>query len=192
MLIKTLRKILSIRGSKRIHVCTTKLHFCQPTSKLYCSDGVHVCNADLFLSLTLTAGSNWSTFLALLHNIPASILGSIISIADMASNKPNLESKEENNTDHTECIRNYKQSTITSSLNDGTQSWQISSGARTVTSLISWRKRKVKKLHVAQGKMGSSAVNVLFVQCTCKWSSHICQAGKSSPYVFYVYFLQLC
>ena len=49
--------------------------------------------------LALTAGSNWSTFLALLHNIPASILGSIISIADMASNKPNLnrkQGKEEN------------------------------------------------------------------------------------------------
>ena len=42
-------------------------------------------------ALTFTAGSNWRTFLALLQSIPASILGSIISIADMASNSPNLK-----------------------------------------------------------------------------------------------------
>ena len=65
-----------------------------PGSVHYLSLVMYNVNKFIFLhssfNITCTAVSKGTTFLALLHSIPASILGSIISMADIASNRPNL------------------------------------------------------------------------------------------------------
>ena len=46
---------------------------------------------NILILLTSTASLNDNIFLSLLNTMPASIFGSIISMADIASNRPNLK-----------------------------------------------------------------------------------------------------